>query len=384
MGSPNGGIIGVINPTSFGKCTQTIATASTTLTTQPGTRSVAVAVVAGGGGSAGGSGGGGAGGLRTCASFSVCGATAYPITIGAGGASNASGSNSVFSTITSNGGGKGGTWSTCVSAYTGTAGGSGGGSSAPSPGTPGSAIAGGAGNTPPVSPPQGNPGGAGQHVPGVWAAGGGGGGASVAGSDASQPVPGNIGVGGAGGLGAATAVNNPGGAGRISYVSIQPTSSISLNIICQSGAAGPTGRTGGTVTTTTQAGLLSLGNFDSTVGQNSSASANLTPFSSIILSAGADGASANAGNGYSINATAISPLLSGGTSTSINGQSGITSQKPFYTLGGAGGFGASSGNGGNGGNGSYGCGGGGGGAGTLTGGNGGRGGDGIVLITTSF
>ena len=29
MGSPNGGIIGVVNPTSFGKCTQTIATAST-------------------------------------------------------------------------------------------------------------------------------------------------------------------------------------------------------------------------------------------------------------------------------------------------------------------------------------------------------------------
>jgi hypothetical protein len=42
MGSPNGGIIGVINPTSFGKCTQTITTAtgSTTLTTQPGTRLV--------------------------------------------------------------------------------------------------------------------------------------------------------------------------------------------------------------------------------------------------------------------------------------------------------------------------------------------------------
>jgi hypothetical protein len=29
MGSPNGGIIGVINPTSFGKCTQTVRTAST-------------------------------------------------------------------------------------------------------------------------------------------------------------------------------------------------------------------------------------------------------------------------------------------------------------------------------------------------------------------
>jgi hypothetical protein len=42
MGSPNGGIIGVINPTSFGKCTVTTKTSSgTTLTTQPGTRVVA-------------------------------------------------------------------------------------------------------------------------------------------------------------------------------------------------------------------------------------------------------------------------------------------------------------------------------------------------------
>jgi hypothetical protein len=39
MGSPNGGIIGVINPTSFGKDTvTTVTTGSTTLTTQPGTR----------------------------------------------------------------------------------------------------------------------------------------------------------------------------------------------------------------------------------------------------------------------------------------------------------------------------------------------------------
>ena len=85
MGSPNGGIIGVVNPTSFGKCTQTIATSSTPLTTQPGTRLVAYTVVAGGGGVIGNrTGGGGAGGLRTSTSFSVCGATAYPITIGAG------------------------------------------------------------------------------------------------------------------------------------------------------------------------------------------------------------------------------------------------------------------------------------------------------------
>jgi hypothetical protein len=29
MGSPNGGIIGVVNPTSFGKCTVTSETSST-------------------------------------------------------------------------------------------------------------------------------------------------------------------------------------------------------------------------------------------------------------------------------------------------------------------------------------------------------------------
>jgi hypothetical protein len=40
MGSPNGGIIGVINPTSFGKCTVTSKTSSGPLTTQPGTRLV--------------------------------------------------------------------------------------------------------------------------------------------------------------------------------------------------------------------------------------------------------------------------------------------------------------------------------------------------------
>jgi hypothetical protein len=50
MGSPNGGIIGVINPTSFGKCTVTTKTSSGPLTTQPGTRIVEVLVVAGGGG----------------------------------------------------------------------------------------------------------------------------------------------------------------------------------------------------------------------------------------------------------------------------------------------------------------------------------------------
>jgi hypothetical protein len=48
MGSPNGGIIGVVNPTSFGKCTVTSVTASTpAFAFQPGTRLVSAAVVAG-------------------------------------------------------------------------------------------------------------------------------------------------------------------------------------------------------------------------------------------------------------------------------------------------------------------------------------------------
>jgi hypothetical protein len=50
MGSPNGGIIGVINPTSFGKDTVTSKTSSGDLTTQPGTRVSSNIIVAGGGG----------------------------------------------------------------------------------------------------------------------------------------------------------------------------------------------------------------------------------------------------------------------------------------------------------------------------------------------
>ena len=68
-------------------------------------------VIAGGGGGGGGlGGGGGAGGYRTATGFGVT-AQAYTITVGAGGAgavANASkGSDSVFSTITSEGGGLG-------------------------------------------------------------------------------------------------------------------------------------------------------------------------------------------------------------------------------------------------------------------------------------
>jgi len=68
MAGTNGGIIGVSNKASFGKCTTTSKTSTGTVTTQPGTRVVQALIIAGGGagGSATGSsnqggGGGGAG-----------------------------------------------------------------------------------------------------------------------------------------------------------------------------------------------------------------------------------------------------------------------------------------------------------------------------------
>jgi len=73
-------------------------------------------VAGGGGGDCNWGGGGGAGGLLTAAGFSVVSGTALTVTIGAGGAGGTdvnsntavSGSNSVFSSITSTGGGYGG------------------------------------------------------------------------------------------------------------------------------------------------------------------------------------------------------------------------------------------------------------------------------------
>jgi len=50
MARSNGGIIGVSNKASFGKCTVTTKTSSGTITTQPGTTVVQALIVAGGGG----------------------------------------------------------------------------------------------------------------------------------------------------------------------------------------------------------------------------------------------------------------------------------------------------------------------------------------------
>ena len=180
-----------------------------------GSNSVEYLTGAGGGG--GGSelgGGGGAGGFRqNFPSPAIAGlpvtAQGYPITVGAGGPRGSTcgnaginGSDSIFSTITSAGGGGGGSggngpWSQGLN------GGSGGGSRGGTPASCGAtARPGGTGNTPPVSPSQGNQGGAGLDGFIHNTNSGGGGGAGAAGADVSPLVaasgPHNAGSGGIG------------------------------------------------------------------------------------------------------------------------------------------------------------------------------------------
>ena len=190
-----------------------------------GSNSVDYFVVAGGGGGGGrsSSGGGGAGGFRlsntTCmpspqtsplvapnspspAAIPVAGGGAFPVTVGGGGSGGAgpanpsigaSGTNSIFSTITSAGGGGGNCWPN-PGPSAGGAGGSGGGGGA-APGPSGPFGVGGAGNTPPTTPAQGFNGGTGG---GAGCGGGGGGGASAVGQAGGAP---NSNVGGDGGAG---------------------------------------------------------------------------------------------------------------------------------------------------------------------------------------
>jgi len=188
-----------------------------------GSSSVDYLVVAGGG-SGGGSGGssrsgagGGAGGYREsggtasgCYTVSPLGsspspvpalvvpATAYPITVGGGGANGgpeakgANGTNSIFSTITSTGGGAGGSRG---GVECGSSGGSGGGGVANS--------GAGTGNTPSVTPPQGQSGSNPTASSGNCASGGGGGATGAGGAGAAGPSH----IGGAGGAGATSSIN---------------------------------------------------------------------------------------------------------------------------------------------------------------------------------
>jgi hypothetical protein len=185
----------------------------------------------GGGGSGYGAGGGGAGGFRESKSpvagtytasplASSTGLTitaqTYPITVGAGGGGGpvgkrgVSGSNSIFSTITSAGGGYGGAYyDPGGSPYSGAGGdgGSGGGEGV----SVGGPVA--SGNTPPVSPPQGQNGGINTNSGNHHASGGGGAGA-VGGNGrndgCNQPTNAN-GYGGNGGDGVSTAIKGSSG-----------------------------------------------------------------------------------------------------------------------------------------------------------------------------
>ncbi len=112
-------------------------------------------------------------------------ATSFPITVGAGGAGATStpspagvGNNSIFSTITSAGGGIGGNYP----GNGGGNGGSGGGGAGHSAGG-----SGGTGNTPPVSPAQGNNGGPGASPGNPNSSSGGGGGATAVGATGATP-----------------------------------------------------------------------------------------------------------------------------------------------------------------------------------------------------
>jgi len=203
-----------------------------------GSNTVSYLVVGGGAGGGGSAlsfysaGGGGAGGFREGKASTDCytasplnapaglpvSAQAYPITVGAGGARGggspgpapgscrspgSEGANSVFSTITSARGGSGGEsganpGTTPNGGVSGGSGGGGGGyNSNPDGGL-------GAGNTPPVSPPQGNPGGAGSNPSAGH--GGGGGGATAAGTGSTS----------------ASGHNNAGGAGATTSISASP------------------------------------------------------------------------------------------------------------------------------------------------------------------
>jgi len=188
--------------TSGGNQIHTFTSSGTLSPLTPVTASYLVVAGGGSGGDAGASfnaGGGGAGGLLTGSTTIYSGAT-YVVTVGAGGAPVANGSNSVLlgtglTTITSTGGGYGG-WAN--SGNTGGSGGGGAGASgvglSGSAGTSGQGFAGGNGNG------------------GGNGAGGGGGGSSAVGANASTNTGGNGGAGTASSI-SGTSVSYAGGGG---------------------------------------------------------------------------------------------------------------------------------------------------------------------------
>jgi hypothetical protein len=215
-------------------------------------------VAGGGGGNVDSSGGGGAGGLRSTVTATGGGGslesalvldldTPYTVTVGAGGAYATNGSDSVFPTITSTGGGRGGGNAGTSPSYVGASGGSGGGGGGGGTpygggtGTANQGFDGGAGNINPPNYPGGGGGGAGATgvTPASGSANGGAGGNGVATSISGSSVSYGGGGGGNGGVGTGGAGGTGGGG---------------------TGSDGPTGGTNGTANTGGGAGGGSAAN----------------------------------------------------------------------------------------------------------------------------
>jgi len=200
------------------------STGSSTFTPPSGASSVEYLVVAGGGGGGNSSdrtgGGGGAGGVLNGPSYGVT-VQGYTVTVGAGGAANTAGSNSVFATLPAVGGGRGGQNNGLARNTTG---GSGGG------GYHNASDAGGSG-----TPGQGNAGGSGYDGGGSinQFGGGGGGGQSQAGADGVYRQAGNGGNGYTSSISGSSLVYAGGGGGGYERLS------------GKSGAAGAGGNGGG-------------------------------------------------------------------------------------------------------------------------------------------
>jgi hypothetical protein len=245
-------------------------------------------VVAGGGGGGANGGGGGAGGYRTGSGITIDTNSIYLVTVGAGGnggtypssTGNATnGSNSIFSSITSTGGGAGYTAADAGGAPF--VGGSGGGGGFSTPGA--------AGNTPSTSPSQGNAGGNGFATTNYGFGGGGGsGGAGVAGTSVTG---GNGGAGTANSISGTSVTYAGGGGGGIYFASTPGT-----------GAAG-----GGNGGSNGSAGTSATANTGSGGGGGGSNGSNLPP-------------GGNGGSGIVIISYAGSTqLMAGGTVTITGG-----------------------------------------------------------------
>jgi hypothetical protein len=223
-------------------------TSSGTFTPQTGLSCDYLVVAGGGGGGSGTAGGGGAGGYLTGTGLAVANGTPIAVTVGAGGTTPGTypgtataGANSVFSSITSAGGGAGAT-----NATIGGNGGSGGG------GGGNANIAG--GTATPAG--QGNNGGAANSNSSAFGAGGGGGASAVGGTGTNS-------TGGAGGNGTAnsisgTSITYAGGGGGGAFTAISPSTG---------GTGG--GGNGGVSGTSAQSGTANRGGGGGGAGANS-------------------------------------------------------------------------------------------------------------------